>query len=135
SGGSAVGGIFPRRGSGSGRAGAINRDSATNGGGARAKGGSIVALYLRGAGQTNPAGADGQPGADPLPVPNLPVTASVGGKTANVKYAGGASGLVAGVIQVNVEIPAGVTPGSAVPVTVQIGSNSTQPNVTIAISN
>jgi uncharacterized protein (TIGR03437 family) len=131
----AVPALFTLNASGSGQAAAINQDNSINGGNTPAKTGSVIALYLTGAGQTNPGGADGQPGAAPLPIPVLPVTASVGGKPATVRYAGGASGLVAGLIQVNVEVPAGVAAGSAVPVTVQVGSNSTQPNVTIAISN
>jgi len=42
---------------------------------------------------------------------------------------------VAGVIQVNVEIPAGVTAGNAVPVSVAVGTNNSQPGVTLAVSN
>ena len=72
-------------------------------------------------------------GTDAGPV--LGVTATIGGRTATVRYAGGAQNLVAGVIQVNVEIPAGVTAGNAVPVVVQVGTNSSQPGVTLAVSN
>ena len=65
----------------------------------------------------------------------LPVTATVGGRTATVQYAGSAQGLVDGVIQVNVMIPTGVTVGNSVPVALQVGTNGTQPNVTVAVSN
>ena len=97
--------------------------------------GSAISLYLTGAGQTNPGGADGKPGTGPSAGPVLPVTATIGGKTATVQYAGSAQALVDGVVQVNVIVPAGVTAGAAVPVTLQVGSNSTQPGVTIAVSN
>jgi len=44
------------------------------------------------------------------------VTCTIGGSNAPVQYAGGAPGLVAGLMQVNVQIPAGIQAGSAVPV-------------------
>jgi trimeric autotransporter adhesin len=131
----AVPAIFTLNMSGSGQAVAINQDGSLNSAAKPAKTGSYISLYLTGAGQTNPSGADGQPGSDPLPVPILPVTASVDGKTATVQYAGGAQGIIAGVLQVNIQIPAGVTAGSAVPIVLQVGTNSTQPNVTVAVSN
>ena len=61
--------------------------------------------------------------------------ATIGGQTADVQYAGGASGLVAGVMQVNLRIPAGITPGNAVPVSVQVGNAATPGGVTIAVGN
>ena len=67
--------------------------------------------------------------------PPARATATIGGKTATVQYAGSALGLVDGVVQVNVIVPAGVTAGAAVPVTLQVGSNNTPPGVTIAVSN
>jgi hypothetical protein len=50
------------------------------------------------------------------------------------QYAGGAPGKVAGVMQVNVQIPSGVQPSSAVPIDIQVGGVSSQLGVTIAIS-
>jgi uncharacterized protein (TIGR03437 family) len=58
----------------------------------------------------------------------------VGGIAANVQYAGGAPGLVAGLLQVNVQIPAGVQPGGYVPVVLQIGDSVSGPGVWIAVS-
>jgi trimeric autotransporter adhesin len=57
-------------------------------------------------------------------MPNLQVSATVGGIPAVVQYAGGAPGEVAGVMQVNVQIPAGVQPGGYVPVVLTVGSAS-----------
>jgi uncharacterized protein (TIGR03437 family) len=131
----AIPSLFTLNNSGSGQAAAVNQDGSVNGAGTPAKIGNAISLYLTGAGQTNPAGADGQPGTGVGNLPVLPVTATIGGRTATVQYAGGALGLVAGVVQVNVIVPAGVTAGAAVPVTVLVGSNSTQSNVTIAVSN
>jgi uncharacterized protein (TIGR03437 family) len=50
-----------------------------------------------------------------------------------VKYAGGAPGLVAGLMQVNVQIPAGIETGNAVPVVLRVGSVFSQAGVTIAV--
>ena len=119
----------------SGQAAAVNQDGSINGAAKPVKAGDVISLYITGAGQTNPPGADGQPGTGPTGGPVLPVTATVGGASATVQYAGSALGLVAGVIQVNVVVPAGTAAGAAVPVSVQVGTNSTQPNVTIAVSN
>jgi uncharacterized protein (TIGR03437 family) len=52
-----------------------------------------------------------------------------------VQYAGGSSGIVAGVMQVNLQIPMGITPGNAVPVTLQVGTATTPTGVTIAVTN
>jgi uncharacterized protein (TIGR03437 family) len=69
-----------------------------------------------------------------LPVPDATVKVTIGGQTANVNFAGGAPGAVAGVIQVNAQIPSGITVG-AVPVVVQVGTSNSQPGVTIAVAN
>lgn len=42
-----------------------------------------------------------------------------------MRYAGGAPGQVAGLMQVNVQIPARVEPGGYVPVVLQVGDAST----------
>ena len=49
------------------------------------------------------------------------VTVTIGGHTVTPNYAGGAPGSVAGVMQVNVQIPSGVQTGSAVPVVARWG--------------
>ena len=128
-------GIFTLNGSGTGQAAAINaKDNSINGAGAPAKVGDYVTLYVTGAGQTNPAGADGSINVAPLPLPVAGVKVTIGGQNANVNFAGGAPGSVAGVIQVNAQIPAGTTPGNAVPVVVQVGTSNSQPGVTVAVN-
>jgi uncharacterized protein (TIGR03437 family) len=90
---------------------------------------------MTGAGLTNPAGVDGQPGAAPLPKPVAPIAVTIGGVSAAVQYAGQAPGAVAGVIQINAQIPSGIQAGNAVPVVVQAGSVPTQAGVTVAVGN
>jgi uncharacterized protein (TIGR03437 family) len=133
---SQIPGIFTLNGSGTGQAAAINnKDGSINGAARPAKVGDYVQLYITGAGQTSPAGTDGLINAGPGPVPIGAVTVTIGGKTATVNFAGGAPGAVAGVIQVNAQIPVGVTAGGAVPVVVQVGTSNSQPGVTLAVTN
>jgi uncharacterized protein (TIGR03437 family) len=58
---------------------------------------------------------------------------TIGGKSVTPSYAGGAPGIVAGLTQVNVQIPSGL-PAGEVPITVQVGGVPAQAGVTIAVS-
>jgi uncharacterized protein (TIGR03437 family) len=126
-------GIFTMDSSGRGQVIALNQDGTLNSAANRAAAGSYVSIFLTGEGQTNPAGVDGKPSPSPAPVPVLPVSASVGGFPAQVQYAGGVPGLVAGFLQVNVRVPQGVPPGPVVPITVNVGDRASQANAVIAV--
>jgi uncharacterized protein (TIGR03437 family) len=78
-----------------------------------------------------PAGLDGKLAAAPLPQPVAAVTVAIGGVAAEVSYAGGAPGLIAGVMQVNVVVPAGVS--GTVPVVLTVGGVDSQDGVTVAV--
>ena len=94
--------------------------------------GSSVAFYVTGEGQTIPAGADGSVTSIIIP-PALPVSVSIGGvTTTNFQFLGEAPGEVAGVLQINVTIPT-TAPAGVVPLTVTVGSATSQSGVTIAI--
>jgi uncharacterized protein (TIGR03437 family) len=115
-------GFFTSDASGKGQVAAINQDNTVNGAANPAPAGSVVALYGTGGGAlTN----------DALPRVALPVSATIGGLGAQVLYAGVAPGEPDGVIQINVQIPTGLTPGVA-GVVVMIGNASSQPGVTLA---
>ncbi len=130
----AVPGIFTADESGAGQAAAFNSDGRTlNSSAAPAAQGSTIILYATGAGQTLPGGVDGKLAAAPLPTPILPVSVTIGGVQAVVQYAGAAYGEVAGMLQINVVVPPGVS-GSAVPVVVQVGNAASQAGVTIAVA-
>jgi uncharacterized protein (TIGR03437 family) len=97
--------------------------------------GDYITLYATGEGQTNPAGMDGQLVNSTAIHPAQQVTVTLGGIPAFVQYAGGAPGQVAGLMQINVQIPAGVQPGGYVPVVLQVGNASTTAGaVWIAVS-
>ena len=68
-----------------------------------------------------------------LKTPVANVTATVGGVPATVVYAGTSPGIVNGVMQVNVTIPAGAPSGNTVPIVITVGTVSSQAGVTLAI--
>lgn len=127
-------GIFTADSSGAGQGAILNQDSTLNSPANPAAPGSVVVIYLTGEGQTAPPGVDGKLN-DPanLPAPLLPVSVRIGGIDSTVEFAGGAPGMVAGVLQVNARIDPGVAPGPAVPVEIIIGGVRTQPGVTLAV--
>lgn len=128
--------LFTANESGTGQAAALNQDLSVNSVANPAHLGSTIVLYATGAGYTtNPV--DGQPapsncGIACLPVPQLPVTVKIGNQFVTPSYAGAAPSLVAGVMQVNVQIPATIIPG-AVLVEVLVAGYPSQPGVTISV--
>jgi uncharacterized protein (TIGR03437 family) len=125
-------GVFTADGSGRGQAAALNQDGITrNGPAAPAAAGSVLSLFATGEGQTSPPGVDGKLAADPLPQPVAPITVTIGGVAADVRYAGGAPGLIAGLMQVNVVVPGGLS--GTVPVVLTAGGVPSQGGVTVAV--
>jgi len=94
--------------------------------------GSVVQLYLTGQGLLDPPMETGAPapGSPPLPAPRLPVTVTMDGRPAPVLFAGAAPGFV-GLLQVNAEVPADLSPSSDV--NVLVGSHPAGRRVTIAV--
>jgi uncharacterized protein (TIGR03437 family) len=117
-----------------GEATVLNQDGSPNTPLNPAAPGSVVIVLATGAGQLSPAGIDGAVvTVTDLPRPVLPVLAQIGGQSADVQYAGGAPGVVEGVIQVNLQIPAGSQTGAAVPLVLQVGDSASQSGITLAI--
>jgi len=125
-------GIFALSG-GSGQGAILNQDLSPNSAANPAARGSVVIIYATGEGETTPAGADGLLSEAPFARPVLPVSVAVGGLPCEVLFAGPAPGF-AGLLQVNVRISIGVTPGAAVPVELTIGTESSQSGVTLAVN-
>jgi uncharacterized protein (TIGR03437 family) len=67
------------------------------------------------------------------PLPNLPVSVTIGGQLTQLQYFGGPPGEIAGVMQINAVIPSGIQTGNAVPVVLQVGNVTRQAGVTIAV--
>jgi uncharacterized protein (TIGR03437 family) len=132
-------GIFTQTASGSGPGAILNQDYTLNGPGNPAARGSTAIVYVTGEGQTLPGGVDGKvtvaniSGVGPVtPAPLLQVSATIGGEPALVEFAGEAPGMVSGVLQVNVQIPADAATGN-LPVAVTVGNASSQSGVTVSV--
>jgi uncharacterized protein (TIGR03437 family) len=130
-------GIYTLNTSGTGPGAIINQDGSTvNSPNTPEKRGNVISVYMTGEGQTSPAGVDGAiipPVLSALKNPVLPVTATIGGVQVTPIYAGSAAGLVSGVMQVNLVIPANAPTGSNVPIVVSVGGTPSQGGVTVAI--
>ncbi len=130
-------GIFTSNQTGAGQIAAINAvDGTFNSAANPVKAGAYITLYATGEGQTSPAGRDGQISASTTPRPLLPVAVTVGGIPSFVQYAGTVPGQVAGLMQINVQVPDGVPRGGYIPLTLKVGDASTSPDaVWIAVSD
>jgi uncharacterized protein (TIGR03437 family) len=115
-------------------AGAIlNQDYSVNGTSNPAARGSVIQIFCTGAGVTLPASVDGELTGTPLPELTLPVSVLIGGAEAKILYKGGAPGSVAGLTQINAEVPLGIATGDAVAVRIRIGDRETQDGVTVSV--
>src|SRR5581483_5682340 len=88
--------------------------------------GSMVTIYWTGGGQTDPAGVDGRIELFPLSRPKAAVTATIGGKPAEVMFAGGSPYGWSGLLMALVRTPSGVTTDGplAAPVVITVGAAS-----------
>jgi uncharacterized protein (TIGR03437 family) len=123
----AVPAIFALDASGSGPGAILNADYSVNSASNPVAAGGAIQIFGTGGGATDGALAPGIGG-----LATQPVTATIGGMTANVLYAGPAPGQVNGVIQVNLQIPAGLPPGPQ-PVVITVGTAASQKGITVAV--
>ena len=102
-----------------------------------AKAGWTIVLYMTGEGAVTPAAATGgvtvaKNTTPPVPVPASAPTVLIGNQPATVSFYGEAPGLVSGVLQLNVVVPAGAGTGQQ-PISISLGNASTQAGVTVAL--
>jgi uncharacterized protein (TIGR03437 family) len=130
-----VPGIFGLNQSGTGPGAILNwPDYTVNGTSNRVAAGGYIMAYATGEGKTDIA-TDGEqvPLSGPYPKPVLgPWTATVGGQPATVTYAGSAPQNIAGVFQVNVQIPTGLTTG-IYDLVIKTGSFTSTAGLTVAV--
>ena len=131
---SASPGIFTMLGNGLGQVAMLNQDNSLNSAAKPARPGDIVVFYATGEGQTSPGGVDGVIIGSTLSHPVLAVKVDIDGKPAEVVYAGSAPGIVTGVMQVNVRVPA-IFPSSAASVVLTVGTQTSQQGVTMGVRN
>lgn len=134
-------GLFTIDASGTGQAAALNYNSQTatyslNSEANQALRGSIVVLYMTGGGALNPAPA--QEGTV-VPTSGTPpgvagqVAVTIGGDGASLLSATAVPGAVAGLVQLNVTVPATGQTGKKVPVIVSVAGRSSVSLTTIAV--
>jgi uncharacterized protein (TIGR03437 family) len=121
---------------GTGQGAILNQDGSINGAQNAAARGTIITIFATGEGQTNPPGIDGglATNLNNLPHPVAPVSVTIGNVPAtNIAYAGTAPNEVWGLFQLDVTVPAGVTPGPSVPVVLTVGGVASQAGLTMAV--
>ncbi len=111
----------------------VNQDGSTNSAAHPAKAGSVISLYVSGLGETNPLGADGLVNSAPLTAPAVTVMvysqALAGIATVSVSSA---PGMIAGITQVNVALPATISAAVAASSPVAIAVNTANASVYVS---
>ena len=124
--------LFTADASGKGQGSIVNQDGTVNSPSNPALRGSFISVFGTGGGATNPPSLNDGLLAVAAPYGTISgVTATVGGATSQVLYAGVAPFLVAGVMQINLQIPTGIAVGN-VPVAVSIGGAAAN-TVTVSV--
>jgi uncharacterized protein (TIGR03437 family) len=95
--------------------------------------GSVVVIYMTGAGTTSLNVSNQLIPLSPASTPILTPTVSIGGLGATVLAAQAPPGSVPGLIQLNVTIPAALKAGAAWPIIVTAGGVPSQSGLTIAV--
>ena len=112
---------------------ALNQDGSLNSSDNPERPGAVVVVFATGQGRVEPPLSTGQPApGEPLSRAQA-ATATIGGLSATVLFAGMTPGFV-GLMQVNAEIPPAVAPGPQVPLEICVGVACSQPGVTLAVS-
>lgn len=98
-----------------------------------AKAGDILVIYCVGLGQVNPTVKSGDPASfSQLTQITGAAAVTIGGVSAQVLFAGLTPGF-AGLYQLNVVVPSGVTPGNATPVTASVNGRSSPGAIVMAV--
>jgi uncharacterized protein (TIGR03437 family) len=125
--------LFTMNATGTGQAAARNLDGTVCDASHPAAPGSVVTLYVTGGGVTNPPGTTGAISGLDLRYLSQTVLATVADQPATVVFAGAAPTLVGGVEQINIRLADNTPPGSAQPVIVTVGIDSSPATATIAV--
>jgi uncharacterized protein (TIGR03437 family) len=119
--------------SGSGQGAILNQDSSLNSTANPAARGSVISLFGTGEGPVSPQLVwENLSISTPYSTPVAPVTVTIGGQPAAISYAGAAPLEPIGIFQINVTVPATLSPGSAA-VIVSVGGIATSKTVTVAV--
>jgi uncharacterized protein (TIGR03437 family) len=99
-----------------------------------AQAGEVLVIYCAGLGAVSPAvsASSGAPASGPLSNTVAPVSVTIGGQPAIVKFSGLSPGF-SGLYQVNAVVPSGLTAGNQIPVTVAVAGQNSTSNITMAV--
>jgi uncharacterized protein (TIGR03437 family) len=125
--------VFSINSDGGGQGAILNQNGSVNSQSKPAAPGSVVVIYATGGGLTTPNSVDGLVTAAPYPTPMLPVSVTIDGLPAQVIYAGAAPGLISGVMQINVVVPADAYPATYDQVIVTVGDYVSPTAVTLTV--
>jgi uncharacterized protein (TIGR03437 family) len=124
--------IFTQTGTGTGPGAALNQDYSLNTPSNPAAANSILMVYGAGFGLMQSTVSNGEIVTGSVPLV-LPVSATIGGMPAEVLYAGTAPALIAGLTQVNIQVPQGLPSNPHSAIVLSIGGATTPPGVTVSI--
>jgi uncharacterized protein (TIGR03437 family) len=124
--------IFTQTGTGAGPGAALNEDLSLNTPSNPAAPNSVLMVYGTGFGLLQSPVSDGRIVTGSVPLV-LPVSATIGGMAAEVLYAGAAPALIAGLTQVNIQVPQGLPSNPFSSIVLSIGGVSTPPGATVSI--
>jgi endo-1,4-beta-xylanase len=126
--------IFAANSTGSGAGAILNQDNSLNSADnpVPADGQHVIQVFGTGGGMLATTPSDGSLAAPGLNDTTQDVTATIGGKDATVTYHGAAPGLISGLLQVNVQVPAGLAPGPQ-PLVITVGGVPSQDGITVAV--
>jgi uncharacterized protein (TIGR03437 family) len=110
----------------------LNQDGTVNSPDNPAARGSYVTFWMTGFGQYETPASDGIITTE-LSNVRLPVAVTLQNQRAELLYAGSAPGMVAGVAQLNVRIPASAPPASRVPIGLGVGADTNQSSAYISL--
>lgn len=126
-------GMYTVSGNGKGQVKALNEDGSVNSKDNPAAKGSVVTISATGLGTTTPDLVDGRVGKLPLlPVDGF-VEVRMGGKQAEIVFAGSVEGQVAGLSQVKARVPADAPSGAAVTLVLLMEGSGGQFEATLAV--
>jgi len=125
--------IFTLDSSGLGPGAILNQDYNVNSSSVPAARGSVVSIYANGGGAVDPAVTDGAILGSTLSWLKLPVSVTISGADTKVLYYGLVPGSIAGLVQINAEVPQGIVTGPKVPITIKVGGVSSTAGVTISV--
>jgi len=96
----------------------INQDGSINSASDPAPQGSVLTLYVTGLGLTSPLSQDGSVSAPPLAVPMASISAYINSNPVQPQFVGAADGLIAGITQLNIQVPVAAYPSNAVSISI-----------------